>query len=125
MDDLLQVTDRDIRVFTRMPSTRFDCGDSDTQIAFIAAGFDHSAAVGRTNGLLWTWGRGLGGQLGHGDGGHDCYALVPTHLPRETFDEAVVSVSVGRNITMAVTGSGALWVCGCINIGNLGLGDVK
>ena len=125
MDDPLQVTDRDIRVFTRMPPTRFDCGDGDTQIAFIAAGINHSAAVGRTNGLLWTWGRGVGGQLGHGGGGHYCCALVPTHLPRETFGEAVVSVSVCRKITMAVTGSGALWVSGYSTTGNLGLGDVQ
>jgi len=125
MDDPLQVTDRDIPVFTRMPPTRFDCGDGDTQIAFIAAGFDHSAAVGRTNGLLWTWGDGFGGQLGHGDGGYGCSAPVPIHLPRDTFGEAVVSVSVACNITMAVTGSGALWVSGYSITGNLGLGDVQ
>jgi len=107
MDDPLQVSNRDIRVFTRMPPERFDCGDGDTQIAFIAAGSDHSAAVGRTNGLLWTWGNGSGGQLGH-----DFSARVPIHLPRETFDEVVVSVSVANDITMAITDSGALWVSG-------------
>ena len=125
MDDPLQVTDRDICVFTRMPPTRFDCGDGDTQIAFIAAGINHSAAVGRTNGLLWTWGRGVGGQLGHGGGGHYCCALVPTHLPRETFGEAVVSVSVSCKISMAVTGSGALWAAGDCIKGKLGLGQIK
>jgi len=124
MDDPPQVTYRDIQVFTRIPPTRFDSGDSDSQIAFIAAGFNHSAAVGRTNGLLWTWGNGLGGQLGHGDGGHGCSAPVPTHLPHETFGEAVVSVSVCRNITMAVTGSGALWASGWSTLGTLGLGEV-
>ena len=124
MDDPLRSLNRNIPVFTMMSSTRFDCGDGDTQIAFITAGFDHSAAVGRNNGLLWTWGRGLGGKLGHGDGGSEYYALVPTHLPHETFGEAVVSVFVGNDITMAVTGSGALWVCGYSFVGKLGLGDV-
>jgi len=125
MDDPLQATNSNICVFTMMPPTRFDSGDGDTHIAFIAAGSDHSAAVGRSNGLLWTWGDGEGGQLGHGDGGRDCSASVPTHLPRETFGEAVVSVSVARNITMAVTASGALWASGDSNLGNLGLGQVK
>ena len=46
MDDLPQTIDRNVRVFTRMAPTRFDCGDGDTQIAFIAAGFRHSAAIG-------------------------------------------------------------------------------
>jgi len=124
MDDPLQVNNTDIRVFTKMPPTRFDCGDGDSQIAFIAAGFHHSAAVGRSNGLLWTWGRGLGGQLGHGDGSFGCSAPVPIHLPRDTFGEAVVSVSVAIYTTMAVTGSGALWVSGYGTTGNLGLGDV-
>jgi len=120
MDDPLQVSNRDIRVFTRMPPERFDCGDGDTQIAFIAAGNDHSAAVGRTNGLLWTWGDGSGGQLGH-----DFSARVPIHLPRETFDEVVVSVSVALDITMAITDSGALWVSGWSNTGRLGIENLR
>jgi len=125
MDDLLRVTNSCIPVFTMMPSARFDCGDGDTQIGFIAAGFDHSVAVGRANGLLWTWGRGTGGKLGHGDGGMRHYAHVPTHLPQETFGEAVVSASVSDEITMAITGSGALWVCGYSYSGSLGLGNVQ
>ena len=124
MDDPLQLTNKRIPVFTMMPSARFDCGDGDTQIGFIAAGFDHSVAVGRANGLLWTWGRGIGGKLGHGDGGVRHYAHVPTHLPQEMFGEAVVSASVSDEITMAITGSGALWVCGYSLLGRLGLGDV-
>ena len=124
MDDPLQVTNTDITVFTRMPPSRFDCGDGDSQIAFIAAGYKHSAAVGRSNGLLWTWGGGLGGQLGHGDGSYGCSAPVPIHLPRDTFGEAVVSVSLSTCITMAVTASGALWVSGYHTTGKLGLGDV-
>ena len=124
-DDPPELLNKNIPDFTMMPSTRFDCGDGDTQIGLIAAGFDHSVAVGRTNGLMWTWGRGIGGKLGHGDGGSKYYALVPTALPQETFGEAVVSASASEDITMAVTGSGALWVCGYSLLGRLGLGEVQ
>jgi len=126
MDDPLQSRNRNrnITVFTMMPAARFNCGDGDPQIAFIAAGSDHSIAVGRNNGLLWTWGKGFGGKLGHGDGGMDHYALVPTHLPQETFGEAVVSACASDETSMAVTASGALWVCGYSFTGKLGLGDV-
>jgi len=119
MDDPLQLTNKRIQVFTIMPSTRFDCGDGDTQIGFIAAGNKHSVAVGRANGVLWTWGLGFSGNLGHGYDG-----IVPTHLPQETFGEAVVSASVSDTITMAITSSGALWVCGNCPVGSLGLGEV-
>jgi len=123
MDDPLQTTGKSVCVFTMIPPTRFDSGDGDNHIAFIAAGCSHSAAVGRSNGLLWTWGNGEGGNLGHGNGDRNCSARVPTHLPRETFGEAVISVSV-CDITMAVTASGALWACGWCNEGSLGLGQV-
>jgi len=68
---------------------------------------------------------GIGGKLGHGEGGSEYYVLVPTHLPQETFGEAVVSACVSNDITMAITSSGTLWVCGYSLSGRLGLGDVQ
>ena len=58
------------RVFERVRAGGF----GGARIVAAAAGYMHSAAV-TENGLLWTWGSGDSGQLGHGDGED---RLVPT-----------------------------------------------
>jgi len=111
--------------FTRIPPARFSGGDDSTQIAFIAASNTHSVAVGRHNGVLWTWGEGLSGKLGHGDGGQEYNAPVPTAIPSETFGEAVVFASARMCSTMAITESGVLWVSGYSHSGAIGLDTVS
>jgi len=112
-----------VSVFTMMPPARFDNGDGHTEIGFIAAGLRHSVAVGKHNGVLWTWGGdGNRGRLGHGNGHLEYCVKVPTALPRTTFGEDVVSAAAMCNSTMAVTTSGVLWATGSSQSFALGLG---
>jgi len=118
-----EINNSDISVFTMMPHARFDNGDGRTEIGFIAAGSQHSVAVGKHNGVLWTWGRDRHGtQLGHGNGQLDYCVQVPTALPRTTFGEDVVSAAAMSTSTMAVTASGVLWATGVSMYFALGLG---
>jgi len=116
------IDDSKISVFTMMPPARFDHGDGRTEIAFIAASMRHSVAVGRHNGVLWTWGKGHRGRLGHGNGHVEHCALVLTALPRATFGEDVVSAAAMLCTTMAVTASGVLWASGFSPCFTMGMG---
>jgi len=89
------------------------------QIVMVAAGGLHSVALG-TEGRVWTWGWGHFGQLGHND---EENRLVPTLLAGEALGgAAVVLVTAGSGHTLAVTLDGELWVWGCGEEGQLGLG---
>jgi len=111
--------------FTIIPPARFDCGDGHTGVSFIAAAQFHSVAVGRDNGMLWTWGQCSVGRLGHGDGHSNSVAKLPTAIQESTFDEPIVSAFVTRTFTMAVTATGVLWASGKSEHGALGLGEIK
>jgi len=112
-----------ISKFTMMPPARFDGGNGHVEIDFIAAGTYHSMAVGRHDGVLWTWGHSTFGRLGLGDDLISDCACVPTAVPGTTFGEAVVSVSAAKTITMAVTANGVVWATGVSMFGTLGLGE--
>jgi len=90
------------------------------QIVFVAAGSQHSVAVG-TKGAVWTWGRGSAGRLGHNN---EQDRLVPTQLAAAAFGGArVVMVGAGGIHNVAVTRYGALWAWGYGDRGQLGLDD--
>lgn len=84
-------------------------------IVAIAAGEHHSAAV-TADGLLYTWGRGSEGQLGHGlhseraiAAGGDSFASVPVPRFVASLDGArVVAVACGARFTVLVVASGAV-----------------
>ena len=114
-----------ISEFTMMPPARFDGGNGHVEIDFIAAGKYHSVAVGRHDGVLWTWGNSTSGRLGLGDGLVSKCVRVPTAVPRTTFGEAVVSASATTTFTMAITASGVLWVTGKSIFSSIGLGETS
>jgi len=78
------------------------------RIVAVAAGHYHSFALS-ADGILWGWGRGYGGQLGHGD------LVIPRNglkLPRrvEAFaGRRVVAVTAAGNHSLAQTSDGAFW----------------
>ena len=84
----------------------------------ISAGFGHSAAL--VDSVLYTWGWGEKGQLGHGK-------FESSPIPREVTlpnpDERPVMVSCGGSQTAMLTYSGVLYTWGSNRFGQLGLGD--
>ena len=82
---------------------------------FIAAGEAHSVAVSRT-GLLYTWGAGSYGRLGHGVSQDFAAPHAVATLTN------VRSAACGVFHTMVVTQDGGLWSFGGGSYGQLGLG---
>jgi len=91
-------------------------------VTMIAVGCWYSMALTHTAGAdtLWTWGKNLHGELGHGDDKLD--RIVPVAIPADTFDGVpVVSMHGGLQHTLVVTADGSLWGCGDDSSGALGL----
>jgi len=114
--------------------TRLDDALKKRRVVMLAAGGHHSAAV-TDDGVLWTWGEGAQGQLGHGDlearrkptavvtgkrGGMSSWI----RLGADTFKGSpVIMVACGSHHTLIVTSAGGVWSCGQSDFGQLGLGD--
>jgi E3 ubiquitin-protein ligase HERC1 len=82
----------------------------------VSAGYRHSAAV-TADGLLFTWGEGDFGRLGHGD---SQFRFVPTLVK----DILVGSVTCGAHHTLALsTDEKVVWSFGAGDHGKLGHGD--
>jgi alpha-tubulin suppressor-like RCC1 family protein len=84
----------------------------------IAAGFNHTCAVGK-DGTLWCWGLNSSGQLG--DGTTTARADPKQVLPAGAADW--VDVGTAGNFTCALRATGALWCWGANTSGQLGEGD--
>ena len=92
------------------------------KVVFVAAGAHHTVAV-TVVGRLYTWGNGGRGRLGHGD---IDTRLVPTLVAAGAIaGSAAVMAASGVAHTLVVTHDGALWACGCGELGRLGLNDEK
>jgi len=90
------------------------------QISIVAAGGEHSVALG-AEGREWTWGNNGYGQLGLND---NIGRLEPTLPAGKTLcGGAAVLVAAGMFHTVAVMIDGALWAWVCGTSGQLGLGD--
>jgi alpha-tubulin suppressor-like RCC1 family protein len=78
------------------------------------ANTSHTAAI-KTDGTLWTWGKGDGGQLGTND-------TTLRSTPVTTFAGGTnwKQVSSGYNFTAAIKTDGTLWTWGVSNDGQLG-----
>jgi alpha-tubulin suppressor-like RCC1 family protein len=98
------------------PVTTFAGGTNWKQVA--CGGITHTAAI-KTDGTLWTWGRGSGGQLGN-----EIIANTPVSTPVTTFAGGTnwKQVSAGDSYTAAIKTDGTLWTWGSGISGQLGNG---
>jgi alpha-tubulin suppressor-like RCC1 family protein len=86
----------------------------------VAAGGWHAACL-TADGVLWTWGDGAAGRLGHGD---ERKREMPTKLGPEMFGGyTVVMVAAGSFHTLLVTTDGEAWSFGWGLFGQQGQGD--
>ena len=88
-------------------------GKSVTQVA---AGFNHTV-VATADGLAFSFGRGLQGQLGHGEEANELRPRLIECIP------AVARVTAGARHTAVITRDGAVWSFGHGGYGRLGHGS--
>jgi len=87
----------------------------------IAAGRDHSAAVG-TDGSVWTWGRNAFGSLGHDGTNHE---WTPRQLNMPLSFSNASLIRAGGNYTIVLSQSGSIWSFGEGMHGRTGLGSTN
>eukprot|EP00164_Ancoracysta_twista_P028227 GFYU01056152.1.p1 GENE.GFYU01056152.1~~GFYU01056152.1.p1 ORF type:complete len:318 (-),score=63.85 GFYU01056152.1:11-925(-) len=92
----------------------------DYRIMGVACGTDHCAAFS-VDGVLFTWGNGEFGRLGHGN---NVTQLLPVQLSLEKYGPVKV-VACGFAHTAVVTENGALLTWGCGYKGPLGHGEER
>jgi len=81
------------------------------EIGMIAVGAEHSLAITRETGILFTWGSNGGGELGLGY--YSNFVTVPSSISPADFDGAgIASMSATWEYSMIVTMEGVLWACG-------------
>ena len=83
------------------PAARLVDGLSD--IVAIAAGESHSLAV-HTDGMLWSWGYNLAGQLGNGS-----TTSTGTPVAVAGLTNVTTTMAAGKAHSLAVTADGAVW----------------
>ncbi|CAD8173509.1 unnamed protein product [Paramecium pentaurelia] len=88
------------------------------KIAKLALGTFHVLAID-TQGNLYSWGRGLQGQLGHGNS-NDC--SKPNQINSL---QSIRDVACGEAHSIALQTNGQIYVFGSGQFGQLGLGDYK
>lgn len=106
------------------------------RIVQVACGAWHSAAL-TSSGDLFTWGRGIEGQLGHSSRGTSpdlsreaiggvqfLPKVVASFLPTSKHSRPVSNVACGHNFTIVVTQAGEVWAFGEGTTGQLGIGRV-
>ena len=94
------------------PVTTFAGGTNWKQVS---GGYSHTAAI-KTDGTLWTWGRGSYGRLGNGVTTGNISTPVTTFAGGTNWKQ----VSSGGSHTAAIKTDGTLWTWGRNNFGQLG-----
>ncbi len=84
----------------------------------VAGGTNHSVAL-RSDGTVWSWGRGWFGQLGNGNSGSGVSSSIPVQAVNLN---EVVSIAAGHEHTLALRRDGTVWAWGRNNAGQLGIG---
>lgn len=92
--------------------------DANEVVSKVACGWDHSLAV-TMNGLVYSWGSGTNGKLGHGDEENcDVPALI-----RSMENKQVKEAKAGCEHTVLLTEDREVWTFGQGDSGRLGHGD--
>jgi len=91
---------------------------SQKRVVNVSLGSDHAGAV-TDEGLVFTWGYGSNGRLGHGE---ENDILEPT-VVESLASEPAVQVSCGGHHTGVVTREGQVFMFGWNHYGQLGIGD--
>ena len=85
-------------------------------IVAVSCGEFHTMCLTKDARLIYVWGFNQSGQLGLGH-------CINQNSPQEIkFASDIISVSCGRNYTMALTLQGDIWAWGSNHVGQLGLG---
>lgn len=91
-------------------------------IGMITAGFHHCLALGRDDGMLWTWGWNGFGELALGDQTEADVVTAPTLVSPLAFGGNTVRYIDAKQNSMVITSEGELWASGLNSFGILGLG---
>ena len=90
-----------------------------SSVTAVSAGSFYSMAL-RSDGTVWSWGQNLYGELGNPAGA----TYQPTPVRVSTIS-GVKALSAGANVTIAATGTGAVWDWGANFYGEVGNGTVN
>ncbi|OQR92832.1 E3 ubiquitin-protein ligase HERC1-like [Achlya hypogyna] len=85
----------------------------------IASGPDH-VAVACSAGMVYSWGKGAGGRLGHGDEHSLALPKRVQHIPTST---PITQVACGEEHTLLLDAKGSVFSCGSNRAGQLGTGS--
>ena len=112
-------TGNEVEDFLIDPSRFKNSKDEIESVEWIAAGWNHCAAV-TSSGLLYTWGKGNLGQLGLG---HTRGSPTPSRVDQFPHGESprFTQVSCGDSFTVAVAGDAHIWAFGSPDYGKLGV----
>jgi len=105
---------------TSSRSSPVQVGALTTWINIACGSYNHTLAV-KTDGTLWSWGRGASGALGLGNTTN--YSSPKQVGVLTTWSKIAGGIAGGRQCTVAVTTVGAMWSWGSNNFGQLGLGN--
>lgn len=87
-------------------------------ITKVSLGYYHAAAVS-DQGLVFTWGRGINGQLGHGSILNEDSVRLVSALSTVT----ILDIACGESHSLALSKSGEVYTWGGGQLGQLGHGD--
>lgn len=85
----------------------------------VSAGSAHTTSL-RSDGTVWTWGRGSNGQLGNGDTGLGVRSFTPVKVDGL---EGITAIADGNGFVYALKSDGTVWGWGANSAGQLGDGS--
>jgi RHS repeat-associated protein len=97
-------------------ANRLTSANSPKPVSAVAAGYNHSLAVLKSDGTVWAWGDNYGGDLGNGT---TTNSSVPVQVQSLT---GVTTVAAGENLSLGRKSDGTVWAWGVNTYGQLGNG---
>jgi alpha-tubulin suppressor-like RCC1 family protein len=100
---------------------KFKDGTPLTGIVAISGGGNHTIAL-KSDGTVWTWGYNAYGQLGNGTSGIDQATPIQVKLADGRLLSKIISISGGKDHTIAISRDRTIWAWGSNCDGQLGDG---